>query len=199
MKRLLYVCPIAALALLVGVGCGSSDAASEPDAVNTGSQFSTRRDEDGLIVQMFDASGNGQADIVKFFEESPDPSNPAVTRRMLRKVEIDVNGAGRVNIRRVYNDQGDLFREELDVDLDGRFDTINTYSGGALAKKELLGDDGVSVVTTRYYQRGTITRVESDTNGDGQIDLWEYYEEGVLTRVGRDLDGDGRVDRWTQR
>ena len=33
-----------------------------------------------------------------------------------------------------------------------------------------------------------------DTNADGRIDQWEYYEADALTRVTSDTDGDGNVD-----
>ena len=33
-----------------------------------------------------------------------------------------------------------------------------------------------------------------DTNADGRIDQWEYYEADALTRVTSDTDGDGTVD-----
>ncbi|MBA2662593.1 MAG: hypothetical protein H0U74_09885 [Bradymonadaceae bacterium] len=188
------------MALLVAAGCSSDEGAKKnSSAHNAGALFSTSRNAEGFLVQKFDANGNGRPDVIKYFEEAPDPNNPAITKRSLRKVEIDVNGDGHVNIRRFYDKIGNLAREELDVDLDTRIETINHYDAGQLARKEILDVEQDRVVATRFYLRGQIFRVEKDTNGNNKIDYWEYYEEGVLTRVGRDMSGDGRADAWQQR
>ncbi|MFU8805792.1 MAG: hypothetical protein ACNA8W_18405 [Bradymonadaceae bacterium] len=187
-------------ASLAVVGCGKKDSAAQDlAALSAGPQFSTSRDEEGFVVQHFDATGDGVADVIRYFEEFPDPSNPAVTRRRMRKMEIDVNGDGKVNIRRFYDDHVNIHREELDKTLDGKIDTINHYDGSNLARKEILDPGENRVLATRYYTRNVIERVEKDTSGNDQIDYWEYYEEGVLTRVGRDHTGDGRADHWQQR
>jgi hypothetical protein len=193
----------APLVLVLGIACAlpacNRSARSDLDTLTGGPQFTLKRDEQGLVVQLFDATGNGIVDVARYFEEYPDPNNPAVTRRRMRKMEIDVNGDQNVNIRRFYDDHGNIWREELDKSLDGRMDTVSYFEGGQLIRKELIDPDTGRITATRFYRRGVIERVEIDTSGNDQTDYWEYYEEGVLTRVGRDLDGDGRVDSWRQR
>ncbi len=188
------------LALMFAVGCGSSEQASRPtNSIIPTSHFSTSIDEEGMIVHKFDSNGDSIPDVIKYFQEAADPQNPAITKRSLRKVEIDANADGFVDIRRFYDDFGNVSREELDANLDGKIETINYYDGGILTRKELLNVEDNKVEATRYYLRGKLLRVEKDTNGNGEIDYWEYYEEGVLTRLGRDRTGDGRADEWLQR
>ena len=45
-------------------------------------------------------------------------------------------------------------------------------------------------------QTGKLTRLESDSNGDGKPDTWGYMDGTRLVRVEVDEDGDGKVDRW---
>lgn len=186
--------------LLLATGCSSDESISRPtSSMIPASNFSASVDDEGLIVHKFDSNGDNQPDVIKYFQEAPDPYNAAVTKRFLRKVEIDANADGNVDIRRFYDDFGNVIREELDANLDGKIETINYYDGGALTRKELLNIKDNRVEATRYYLRGQLLRVEKDTNGDGKVDYWEYYEEGVLTRLGRDHTGDGRADIWQQR
>ncbi len=188
------------LALTFVVGCGSSEQASKPtSSIVPTSHFSSSTDEEGLLVHKFDSNGDAIPDVIKYFQEIPDPQNAAITKRLLRKVEIDANADGFVDIRRFYDDFGNVVREELDANLDGTIETINYYDGGVLTRKEILNKEDNHVDATRYYLRGKLLRVEKDTSGNGEIDYWEYYEEGVLTRLGRDRTGDGRADEWLQR
>lgn len=190
----------ALLVLMFIVGCGSNETASRPSSsIVPTSHFSASVDDEGMIVHKFDSNGDSVPDVIKYFQEAPDPQNPAITKRFLRKVEIDANADGFVDIRRFYDDFGNVVREELDANLDGTIETINYYDGGVLTRKELLNVKDNHVEATRYYLRGKLLRVEKDTTGNGEIDYWEYYEEGVLTRLGRDRTGDGRADEWLQR
>lgn len=158
-----------------------------------------RRDEDGLIVRTYDEDNDGVPESTRYYEEIADPDDPADSIRRLRKMEIDVNSDGQLNVVRHYNSNGKLDAEHLDHDLDGVIDVISYYDDGELARKEILEPESQEVEYTRYYSDGSILRIERDTNDDGKIDYWEYYEEGILSRIGRDFNADGRADSWQKR
>lgn len=91
--------------------------------------------------------------------------------RLVRK-ERDVNGDGRSDTIRYYDETGRLARQEEDSRLDGRLDTWTFYEDGHPARKE------------------------SDTNGDGNVDLWAFYDgPNDLVRTEADTDHDAHRDR----
>lgn len=193
---------LAVAALFVAAGCKSDDGATKKSDGATGTidgPNKTTTEEDGFIVERFTLDDDEDPDVIKYFEEYPDPDNEGVMRRRLRKKEIDVNSDGKIDVVREYDKEGDPRSERVDVDLDGIYDNRNYFDNGELVRKELLSDDGTTVVETRYYSEGTITRVERDRNADGSVDYWEYYEQGTLDRIGRDVNGDGSADKWTRR
>ena len=51
------------------------------------------------------------------------------------------------------------------------------------------------ITRREIYERGTLVRVEEDTDGNGVTDKWEHYERGVMTRVDLDLSARGTADR----
>ncbi|MFQ5656908.1 MAG: hypothetical protein ACE5G5_05160 [Candidatus Methylomirabilales bacterium] len=90
----------------------------------------------------------------------------------LARKERDVNGDGKPDIIRTYDETGTLVRQGEDSRLDGRLDTWT------------------------FYEEGRAVRKESDTNGDGGIDLWAFYDDtGDLVRTEADTDRDGHRDR----
>ena len=197
--------PLALLLLFAASGCGTDEAAqkkgkggpSEEDLV-VESRTDYVREGDRLL-QRSDSNGDGEADVFKQFLDFPDPDNPAVTKRRLEKLMIDVNYDGRVDVSREFNELGDLRVEKSDVNLDGTVDVVSYYDNGDLAKKELLRS-GDKIEATRFYnESGQLLRVEKDTNDDGKTDYWEYYEQGVLDRIGRDYNADGAADGWQRR
>ncbi|RVU48921.1 hypothetical protein EA187_05705 [Lujinxingia sediminis] len=198
-RNLLASTLLATLMALGTAGCGSDDSAERDMAELGAANFSRSRNDEGQIVERYDSTGDGVADVLKYFEESSDPEDPSLTRRRLVKLEIDANGDGNINVRRIFNEANTVRSEELDVDLDGKVDSILYFDGGKLTRKELIEAESGRVGTTRHYSDGTLIRVEKDENADERIDYWEFYEEGVLTRVGRDTDGDGQADTWQAR
>lgn len=157
------------------------------------------RTEDGLLVRPFDTNGDGEADVVKYFAEKPDPDDPSRLVRSLKRLEMDLNYDGIINVRRTYDQLGKLDTESVDTDLDGRFDSTSHYDGGELTRKQILDPSTGSVVETRYYAGLELIRVERDTTGDSKVDYWEYYDQGILERIGRDFNADGRADSWQKR
>ncbi len=157
------------------------------------------RTEDGLIVRTYDHNDDGLAEVTRYFEEIPDPDAPEDIIRRMKKMDIDVNSDGKLNVIRYYGLTGKLEKEHLDQDLDGVIDIISYYDEGALTKKEILKPNSDKVDYVRYYANNQLLRVEKDTTGDGKIDYWEFYEQGALTRIGYDYNADGRADSWQAR
>lgn len=181
--------------LLVAAACGKNGA--DDDLAFEGPTYT--RDEEGNIVRQFDIDGDNNTDVTKYFKEYPDPEDPSIIRQRIYRKEVDVNSDGKINIRRTYNERGELMLEEVDDDLDGVMDVVNHIDSGKLVQKDLIDGETGQVLAVRYYWDGQIQRVERDTNSDAKTDYWEFYEQGVLDRIGRDLDGDGRADTWQRR
>lgn len=184
----------------VAIGCGGKD--KKDDANPAEAQIPREQEErmaDGQIILKFDNDGDGKADVIKTLEEYPDPDDPAVTLRRTRKMEMDVNSDGKINIIRDYDDAGTLRQESSDTNLDGSIELVAYYEKGKLVKKEHLDPKTGRITDHRYYANGNLLRLERDTNNDDKIDYWEYYTDGTLERIGRDFNGDGRADSWQKR
>lgn len=187
----------------LGAGCAGPKESAQKQKVDSlkdfeSANFSTSK-EGEFIVERYSLNGTKEPDLIKYFEEYPDPDNPNLTLRRLRKKEVDVDSNGTIDIVRLYDMDGVPTKEKMDRNLSGQIDTISYFDHGNLVRKETLNEDATRVLETRYYSDGVIERIERDTTGDGKIDYWEYYEVGTLDRVGIDLNGDGRADSWTRR
>ena len=189
--------------LLLALGCaacGGKDTKDDPTAADAPRpKEQEERTADGKIILRFDNNGDGVADVIKTIEEYPDPDDPAVTLRRTRKMEMDVNSDGKINVIRDYDDAGTLKQEASDTNLDGFTELVAYYETGKLVKKEHLDPKTNAILDHRYYANDQLLRLERDTNNDGKIDYWEYYTEGRLERIGRDFNGDGRADSWQKR
>lgn len=90
----------------------------------------------------------------------------------LARKERDVDGDGKPDIVRYYDESGELIRQEEDSRLDGRPDT------------------------STFFEAGRLVRKESDTNGDGKVDLWAFYDGAdTPVRTEADTDHDQHRDR----
>ena len=198
----LMLVPLAALLSLGHFACSSNGDVQDDEELSNQPGMTTEEDEDGYIVENLDTRGDGESDIIRYFEEYQDPRDEERTRRRIRKMEIDVNGDGKINVRRHYDDYGNVNIEENDHDLDGVMDSTLYFIGGELARKEFHGvhdERGDYIKERRIYLDGQLVRVERDHNADGDPNRWEYYEDGVLMRIGRDTTGDGSADTWQLR
>jgi antitoxin component YwqK of YwqJK toxin-antitoxin module len=110
--------------------------------------------------------------------------------------DSDVNWDGRFDVRSTFSEQtGQLEREEMDGDFDGRVDWIDHYQGGRRVLSEVDADNDGKMDLFKIFENGKLRRKERDTNADGKIDFWEYLDEsGNVVKVGRDVDGDGVMD-----
>lgn len=194
-----------------GVGCGSDTKqvkAQEPPTVAK-SKLDTHIPEPQVggpdeIVKKFDLNKDKRADLWKVYKYK----NTTDGKRVLElvRIEIDLNGDGKIDVRRFYKDNNKT-REEFDLDFDGRFDVMHFYDdNGNLYKKAYFMRSRdpqrpdlikyYEVVGTKKDKKVVLVRKERDDNLDGRIDYWEYWENGVLERIGRDTDFDGTVDVW---
>ena len=181
-------------------GCSSAEEKKDEGVMPEVKQNTKEyRNELNQIVRAYDGNLDDKYDVIRYLDEVPDPEDPSLTIRKLRKMELDVNYDGRIDVIRTYDEAGKLRTEESDLNLDGTPDIISHYDRGALAKKEILEPGTRRVLATRFYAAGNVLRVEKDTNADTKIDYWEYYEQGVLDRIGRDFNGDERADSWQKR
>jgi len=187
-----------ATCLLVGA-CGSDNGADSSDDIAIDRPEVTTTEKDGYLLQYFDLNGDGQYDVVKHIETYEDPENPEVTKRRIRKKKVDLNTDGTDDVRREYDKEGIIQLERVDNDLDGTDDIVNHFEAGSLKRKEILADDGETVVTERTYVGDEVSKVKKDTDGDGKFDLWEYYKDGQLQRIGRDNNADEKIDKWVHR
>ena len=148
------------------------------------------REEAGLKLTALDVAGRGKPDTWRWTKPA-EGTNPEI----LVKEELDLNLDGKWDLRR-YFDAGTLSRMEIDLDFDGKPDVVEFYEKGLLSRVESSHNFSGKVDTWKFYEKGVLTRIERDTNGDGKPDEWLYYSDGRLKRLGRDLNFDGIVDTW---
>ncbi|MCB9638916.1 MAG: hypothetical protein H6728_09240 [Myxococcales bacterium] len=173
------------------------------DAVKAASQEPTMPGP-GEVMQRFDINKDKKPDLWKFFVEKPDPKDNSKKIRELVRIEIDLNGDGRIDVQRFYQN-GVKVRERFDLDYDGKFDLVNHYNQGYVYKQELFQRSKTTPDLIKHYElvegkgkkkKVRLSRKERDQNLDGKPDYWEYWENGMLDRIGRDTDYDGKVDVW---
>lgn len=148
----------------------------------------------GDRVVTFDVNRDGNPNIFHHYRTLPDGEEVIIRK------DIDLNGNGRIDVWRFYEDGEVLVKEAFDLDFDGVIDVWNFFDErGRLARKEAdLSLDGQTDLW-KYYENGKLVRKERDRTGNGQPDYFEFWEDGQIDRIGEDLNGDGTVDRWTRR
>jgi hypothetical protein len=149
-------------------------------------------------VSEYDTSGDGVPDVRKVFLNA----GTGVDARLVTICrESDINGDGKKDVIRYYDDEGRSLREESDRNFDGKMDVVLVFQDGKIVRKELDENRDGRVDTKIFLDNGKPVRAERDLAGRStdqkwQPDRWEYYEEDQMVRMGTDLDGDQRVDRW---
>jgi hypothetical protein len=146
----------------------------------------------------YDTTGDGVPDVRKVYLSI---GSGAEARLVMICRETDVNGDGKKDVVRYYDDDGRTLREEGDRNFDGRMDQVLVFQDGKVMREELDENYDGKIDSKVFYDNGTPLRAERDLAGRSTAtqwkpDRWEYYEEGRMVRMGTDLDGDGRVDRW---
>ena len=152
----------------------------------------------GREVSQYDTSGDGKNDVRKVFVALGE----GVEERLVMICrEADVNGDGRKDVVRYYDDEGRSLREESDRDFDGRMDMALVFQDGKVVQQEIDENRDGKVDTKIFVADGKFVRTERDLAGRStpdrwRPDRWEYYENDRVIRMGTDVDGDSKVDRW---
>jgi len=92
--------------------------------------------------------------------------------------EADRNSDGNVDYR-IFNDaKGRKVYEEYDYDYDGRMDDFYYYKEGQLDREEIDSDSNGKIdVWIVLYQGKYIRRIEQDKDGDGKPDAITDYDK----------------------
>jgi len=148
-------------------------------------------------VQAYDLHRTGKPDVWVYSVTTQDASGRPVERRVRK--EADLNADGRVDIVYFFDADGQVSKETLDLDYDGKVDDTLYFEKGKKVRSEKDLDGDGRIDTWSYYDANEkLSRKERDVKGTGKVDYWEYWENGAIDRIGEDLDGDGQVDRWTK-
>lgn len=166
-----------------------SDEQFETQAREAG-RLNEAKTDDGLVEQSIDINMDGRADVFNYYRETTSDA----PRRLVRK-ETDLNMDGHIDVRSWLDDLGNLEKEELDGDFDGRVDWVDHYQSSKRVMSEIDTDYNGVFDLFKYYESGKVRRKERDTNADGKVDFWEYFDDqGNVVKTGRDVDGDGVMD-----
>ena len=195
---------VAMLSLILVSACGGDQKAKnanggddgDKELLADGGRCNVNRER--IEVSEYDTSGDNHPDVRKVFLTL---GKGRLTRLILICREADLNGDGRKDVFRFYDDEGSPEREEQDRNFDGKLDQIQHFEDGHVALRE-LDENGDGLVDSKtWFENGGPSRTERDMAGRStkdkwHPDRWEYFEKGRVVRVGTDLDGDSRVDRW---
>lgn len=143
-----------------------------------------------LKTEALDVAGRGSPDTWRWIQ----PATGELPEMVVRE-EMDLNLDGKWDFRKNYTG-GVLVENIIDLDFDGRPDVTEFYEEGALSRVESAHTFSGKTDTWKFYEKGSLARVERDTNRDGKPDEWLYYAQGRLDRLGKDLNFDGVVDTW---
>lgn len=149
-------------------------------------------------ISEYDSNGDGTPDVRKVLLSIGEGVD---ARKVMICREADVDGDGRKDVIRYYDDNGRSLREEADRNFDGKMDLAVIFQDGKIVRKEIDENNDGKIDTRIYYEKQEPVRAERDllgrsTETEWRPNRWEYYENGVMDRMGTDLDGDSKVDRW---
>lgn len=149
-------------------------------------------------IEKYDLDGDGKEDVWKYFVRVGVTEDKKTGTRLLAKKELDLNHDGTVDMSIHYNKFGEVVREVMDHDFDGKIDAIDYYLEGKQYKREVKLNFKEQTSVWRYYDGEELSRKEKDTTGNAKPDLFEYYKKGKLVRIGYDKDGDGKPDYYDE-
>ena len=153
----------------------------------------TRCDPSGKRTEQQDLNRDGRADMITLTIQGSGPDSGKISCK-----QGDFNHDGLLDAYIHYSTQGDVVREQFDLDHDGRLDLGRYYEEGSLVLDEQdLNHDGY-VDAWRRYDKGRLIRIDVDRDHDGRPDQFSFFVAGSIDRVGYDTTGDGKVDRWDQ-
>ena len=118
--------------------------------------------------------------------------------------EMDTNGDGTLNLRKVYRVLGTgatthstLICREADVNHDGLKDVVRLYDddGKSLREDVDRNFDGIMDLAV-IFQKGVVVTKEYDDDYDGKIDRKTFFDNGKPIRTERDLLGHSTPGAW---
>lgn len=170
------------------LAAGLSAACSNPDAERVRkTTIPTYDTKTGRLTEVtYDRNKNG---IIDTWTDM-DGNRPLRSR-------IDLDEDGKIDRWEYYDVSGALAKVGFSRKHNGKVDAW-AFSGsdGTVARVEIsTAGDEHAIDRREFYDRGTLVRVEEDTNGDGRIDRWETYETGTLKTASVDENADGVPDR----
>lgn len=199
--NLALAAPLLLVVLAGGIsGCKKktdAPAAATPADAEWQSQITEREMPDSkLIVQEVDLDRDGKPEVKNYFR-------PRTEDRALVRKELDLNRDGNIDLISYFDDDGNLKKEEMDSDYDGKFDWTDHYRDGRRVMSEYDTETDGQPNVFKYYEtvdgKTHLARKERDSDGDGRIDVWERFDpSGKVIRMGRDTDGDGKIDERTE-
>jgi hypothetical protein len=175
--------------------CSSTDErqATKPEAQLLGLEI-----VGDTTIERYDLNGDGRPDLFKTYVLRGPPGEPEKRVQLLARQDLDLDFDGTVDVRRHFNETGNVVREEMDLDFDGKFDAVDFYSDGVLFRRDMAFNFDGKPSVVKYYNQNKLARKERDTTGDGRLDTFEFYENGKLIRIGVDKDGDEKPDIYTE-
>ncbi len=109
-------------------------------------------------------------------------------------VESDVNKDGNPD-GWTYVKNGNVEKQEIDINFDGRIDAVYLYEWGGKVREEILDTDYDGRMDNwRTYENGSLVEDQIDSNSDGEVDIWFYIDRGKIIRLEKDTTGDGKPD-----
>ncbi len=113
-------------------------------------------------------------------------------------ITSDVNKDGKAD-GWTYVENGYVDKQEIDINFDGKIDTVYVYEGDGKIKEEVLDTDYDGKMDNwRLYEDGSLVMERVDSNGDGKADYWFYVDKGRIYKIEKDTNHDGSVDTTTE-
>lgn len=181
---------IAVVSVALSIGC--SGASRKADSLPGTTPFLTVEAPDGVKLEKVDLSGNGIVDIWTWYRDSSGPGN--TTRRLMIRKATDINGDGRPDIVAYFDESGQMVKEEIDLDYDGRADKIRLLDKGKVIREDISTRFDGAVDMRKYFENGVLVVKQIDTRHQGRFDEFQYFVNGRLARIGWDRDGDGKPE-----
>jgi len=103
----------------------------------------------------------------------------------VKHIELDSNGNGAIDRWDFYDEEGRVARVGMSRRDDGVMDAVAVMGPDQhLIRMEVsTGRDG-RFDRLEFYQAGRLARAEEDTDGDGRVDKWEAYRSNPRTGPG---------------
>ena len=170
------------------VGCGGSEPESKTANDVPREVFPLRRRVcEGDDEKLEDVNGDGRANLRHVYRDGKEAC-----------AEIDMNLDGRIDVTRLFDDNGQMVMEQHDFDFDGRLDQQVFYEAGAMIRKEVDTNFDKLVDTWIWCDGSFVKHLERDRKHTGFVDTWEDYVSGNLVAIRYDANNDGKPERWEQ-